>query len=107
MRDVYWNFSQLKLGLMHDGKRVILRGLQTTSVHMVSKKKFQKLFQKPSQVTIRCMGAVILASTESSKASGSPIVAGSQHTEGFVVLLQEFHKWFEEPQQLPSQGDSD
>ncbi|KAG8382513.1 hypothetical protein BUALT_Bualt05G0085100 [Buddleja alternifolia] len=54
--DINWNFSQLKMEFTAGHKTIVLRGMQPSSIKLISRNKMTKLIQKPSQAAMLHVG---------------------------------------------------
>ncbi|KAG8376157.1 hypothetical protein BUALT_Bualt09G0034000 [Buddleja alternifolia] len=50
--DISWNFNQLKMEFTVDGKKIALRGMQPSSVKVISKHKMRKVMNKTAQIAM-------------------------------------------------------
>lgn len=116
---ILWDFSQLQMEFTHLGRKVLLRGLNPSTLKLISNKQANKLLQNSSESTLKCMGTFIpiSESIEPSKITDSSpdtldlgaslLSMEAQVPENIQELLQGFQDLFAEPQQLPPHRSHD
>ncbi|KAG8364541.1 hypothetical protein BUALT_Bualt18G0007800 [Buddleja alternifolia] len=100
--EISWDFNLLKMEFQFNKKKVALRGMQPSSVRLISNRKMKKTLQKPVQLSMMHVG-VISTMRETGRMvfnmeqSGEAVVDDTELTQ----LLQDFADIFEEPHTLP------
>ncbi|KAG8383721.1 hypothetical protein BUALT_Bualt04G0043300 [Buddleja alternifolia] len=104
--NINWNFSQLKMEFMAGNKKILLRGMQPSSVKLISRNKMRKLIRKPSQA------AMLHVEVFQNNAEATSHIFNLQRNTiqdklQLQNVLEEFGDLFEEPNSSPPHRDQD
>ncbi|KAG8368991.1 hypothetical protein BUALT_Bualt15G0103800 [Buddleja alternifolia] len=98
--DINWNFSQLKMDFTTDNKKVVSRGMQPSSVKLMSRNKINKMIKKSSQIAMLHVG--VFQAKDVQKCQLFNMEGNNRNNKAQLeALLQDFDDLFQEPVTLP------
>ncbi|KAL0313874.1 UNVERIFIED_CONTAM: hypothetical protein Sangu_2231800 [Sesamum angustifolium] len=111
--DINWNFHQLKMEFHVGGKKISIRGMQPSSVKVMSKVEMHKILNKPTQIAMMHVGVFqrrVTFHATTIQGLYFSLEGDPDPSRQLIVvrdLLTEFSDLFEERKALPPRREHD